>query len=302
MKKQDFSTAITVSKTPEEVFNCINKVSQWWAKAADEATSGQKTKYEGKSTKLNDVFIMRSGTNHYSKQKLIEVIPNRKVVWLVTESKLNWIKKNKEEWTNTKMIFDITSKGDKTVLRFTHQGLIPEHECYTLCAPGWTMFIKERLFNFINKTKTNKMKKQLDFSYSLTVKASAKDAMKKINQVNKWWAKDVKGKAAKLNDKFSVWFGKDTYVDFKISELIPDKKVVWLVTDCNLGWIKNKKEWTGTEAIFTLTTKGGKTIIDFVHKGITPDTECYETCKPGWTHHLKDSLVKLIDEGKGFPE
>ena len=145
------------------------------------------------------------------------------------------------------------------------------------------------------------MKKQQDFTYSLTVKASAKDALNKISQVNLWWAKDFKGKASKLNDKFSVHFG-DTYVDFRISEVIPDKKITWLVTDCNLHWIKDKKEWKNTECIWTLTEKDGKTQIDFVHKGVTPESECYESCKPGWTHHLKDSLLKLIDEGKGFPE
>ena len=145
------------------------------------------------------------------------------------------------------------------------------------------------------------MKKQQDFSYILTVKATAKEAMKKIARVNLWWAKNFKGKASKLNDKFSVYFG-DTYVNFRISEVIPGKKIIWLVTDCNLHWIKDKKEWKNTEVVWTLTQKGGKTQIDFVHKGVTPESECYASCKPGWTHHLKDSLLKLINEGKGFPE
>lgn len=148
------------------------------------------------------------------------------------------------------------------------------------------------------------MRKLKDFTYSITVKATAAEAMKKIGQVNLWWAKNFEGKADKLNDTFSVYFGgpKDTFVDFKISEFIPNKKVVWLVTDCNLHWIKDKKEWKNTETIWTLTEKDGKTMIDFVHKGLTPDSECYDSCKPGWTHHIKDSLLKLIDEGKGFPE
>ncbi len=100
---------------------------------------------------------------------------------------------------------------------------------------------------------------------------------------------------------FTVYFG-DTFVDFEISEAIPDKKITWLVTDCNLGWIKDKKEWKNTEVIWSVTEKDGKTQIDFMHKGMTPESECYETCKPGWTHHIKDSLLKLIDEGKGYPE
>jgi Activator of Hsp90 ATPase homolog 1-like protein len=153
----------------------------------------------------------------------------------------------------------------------------------------------------MTNAKIYDMKKQQDFSYALTVKASAKETMKKIGQVNLWWAKNFKGNADKLNDEFSVYFG-ETYVNFRMSEVIPDKKIIWLVTDCNLHWIKDKKEWKNTEVIWTLTEKGGKTQIDFVHKGITPDSECYESCKPGWTHHLKDSLQKLIDEGKGFPE
>ncbi|HXB40026.1 MAG TPA: SRPBCC domain-containing protein [Bacteroidia bacterium] len=148
------------------------------------------------------------------------------------------------------------------------------------------------------------MKKQKDFSINFTVKATAKESMKGISQVKQWWAKKYKGKAAKLNDKFSVYFGgpKDTFVDFKISEVIPEKKVVWLVTDCNLHWIDDKKEWKKNEIIWNLTEKNGKTKIDFVHKGMTPQSECYESCKPGWTHHIKDSLIKLIENGKGFPE
>ena len=145
------------------------------------------------------------------------------------------------------------------------------------------------------------MKKQQDFSYQLTFKASAKETMKKISEVDHWWAKNFKGNASKLHDTFSVYFG-DTFVDFTISEYIPGKKITWLVTDCNLHWINDKKEWNNTEVAWTLTEHDGKTKIDFVHKGLTPGSECYDNCKPGWTHHLKDSLLKLIDEGKGFPE
>jgi len=148
------------------------------------------------------------------------------------------------------------------------------------------------------------MKKQKDFSLSFTVKATAKECMKAISQVKQWWAKKYKGKASKLNDKFSVYFGgpDDTFVDFKISEVVPEKKVVWLVIDCNLHWIDDKKEWKKNEVTWNLSEKDGKTKIDFVHKGMTPESECYESCKPGWTHHIKDSLIKLIETGKGFPE
>lgn len=146
-----------------------------------------------------------------------------------------------------------------------------------------------------------KIKLQQDLSLVLTVKASAKETMKNISQVNLWWAKNFKGQASKLNDEFSVYFG-DTYVNFRISEVISDKKITWLVTDCNLHWIQDKKEWNNTEVVWSLTEQDGKTQIDFVHKGLTTESECYDSCEPGWTHHIKDSLVKLIEKGKGFPE
>ena len=140
-----------------------------------------------------------------------------------------------------------------------------------------------------------------DFHLTLTVKGSAADAIKKISQVNKWWAKKVKGRSAKLNDKFTVDFG-ETFVDFQITELMPDKKVVWLVTDCNLHWIKNKKEWNGTELVFKISSLKNKARIDFTHLGLVPNAECYEDCKVGWTEHITDSLVTFMNEGKGKPQ
>lgn len=140
-----------------------------------------------------------------------------------------------------------------------------------------------------------------NFHKTIKVNAAAKEAMKKISQVNLWWAKNFKGKAEKLNDAFSVHFG-ETFVNFQISELVPDKKVVWKVTDCNLHWIKAKKEWNGTEVVFEISQKNDSTQIDFTHIGLIPGVECYNDCDAGWTGHITKSLVHLINEGKGMPE
>ncbi len=139
-----------------------------------------------------------------------------------------------------------------------------------------------------------------NFHRTIKVNSTAEEVMKKISQVNKWWAKKVKGKTEKLNDKFTVNFG-ETFVDFQISELVPDKKIVWKVTDCNLHWIKNKKEWNGTEVVFELSDKKNSTQIDFTHIGLVPGIECYKDCEAGWTEHITESLVKFINEGKGMP-
>lgn len=140
-----------------------------------------------------------------------------------------------------------------------------------------------------------------NFNRTITVNASAAEAMKKISQVNLWWAKDFSGSAKKLNDKFTVRFS-ETIVDFQISELVPNKKVVWKVTDCNLHWINNKKEWNNTEVVFEILEKGEATQIDFTHIGLIPGVECYNDCEVGWNGHVTNSLVNFINEGKGMPE
>jgi Activator of Hsp90 ATPase homolog 1-like protein len=142
VRTQNFTASIEVDKSPDEVYNHINHVSKWWSKD-----------FEGSSLKLHDEFVISHTDQHYSKQKLIEVVPGKKVVWLVTDSVLNWIKGDKHEWTNTKMIFVITAKGDKTVLQFTHEGLFPEKECYARCSQGWNMVIRERLSDYITNNK-----------------------------------------------------------------------------------------------------------------------------------------------------
>src|SRR5688500_6918476 len=142
MNKKDYSTSITVKATPRHVFESINNVSKWWTE-----------NFKGQSENLNDEFTVRFFNDiHVSTQKLVEVIPDKKVVWLVTDSKLNFIK-DKQEWTNTKISFEISSVGNKTQVRFTHHGLVPEVECFKDCTKGWDYYIKGSLFKLLTEGK-----------------------------------------------------------------------------------------------------------------------------------------------------
>jgi hypothetical protein len=140
-------------------------------------------------------------------------------------------------------------------------------------------------------------------NYSATIKVSAapEAAFEKIAKVNGWWAKKFTGKALHENDTFKVTFG-ETFVDFKITEAIPGKKIVWHVTDCYLDWINNKKEWSGTQVVWELTTENGGTQIKMTHEGLFPGVECYNDCEVGWNGHVKESLLAFINENKGQPQ
>jgi Activator of Hsp90 ATPase homolog 1-like protein len=145
------------------------------------------------------------------------------------------------------------------------------------------------------------MKKQ-DYAISLTVDATAREAYNNINSVTKWWTEHLKGSSKKLNDEFTVRFGEVHVSTQKLVELVPDKKIVWLVTESKLNFIKDKQEWTGTKISFEIVKHDNKTQIIFTHFGLVPEVECYKDCTKGWDYYIKGSLFKLLTEGKGTPE
>ncbi len=138
MKNQDFTTTILVEQTPEKVYNTVLNVRAWWSGLYDES-------FEGSSEKPGDEFSFRAGGGvHYTRQKLVELVPNEKVVWLVTEANLSFVDKT-DEWEGTKISFEISEERGKTKIVFTHVGLVPEFECFDSCAPAWTQYMQERL-------------------------------------------------------------------------------------------------------------------------------------------------------------
>ena len=138
-----------------------------------------------------------------------------------------------------------------------------------------------------------------NFNRSISAKISADDAIKKINNITDWWRVSCSGSCEKQNDKFIVTMGGDSFFNFTVAELIPGKKVVWLVTDCNMPWYSDKKEWADTKLIFDLSENNGVTKLNFTHEGLTPDIECYKQCEFGWNHWITRSLFSYLTTGKG---
>ena len=141
-----------------------------------------------------------------------------------------------------------------------------------------------------------------DYNATITVSQPANEVFKSINSVSKWWTENLEGESENLDDVFTVQFGDDAYVTHKLIDVIPGKKVVWLVTDCYLSWLKDKTEWTNTKMSFEISSKGNSTEIIFTHIGLVPEVECYDSCVKGWDQYIKGSLFKLIAEGKGEPQ
>jgi hypothetical protein len=137
MKKKDFTTTFSVDQSPEEVFDAINNVRGWWSEEID-----------GSTDKLGAEFKFHHKDLHRSTQKITEFVPGKKVVWHVSEARLNFVK-NKTEWNGTEVVFEITRKDGKTELRFTHVGLVPAFECYGDCSGAWDFYINNSLRGLI---------------------------------------------------------------------------------------------------------------------------------------------------------
>ncbi|WP_183578426.1 SRPBCC domain-containing protein [Mucilaginibacter sp. X5P1] len=140
-----------------------------------------------------------------------------------------------------------------------------------------------------------------DFTTTLVVGQSPKEAYDAINNVRGWWSENIEGGTDKLNDEYLYHYKDIHYCKIKLIELIPNQKVVWLVLDNYFKFTEDKSEWKGTKIIFDISQKDGKTAIKFTHEGLVPQYECYEICREAWTNYIQESLRDLIITGKGQP-
>ena len=140
---KSFTKTIVVSKTPSEVFNAIRNFRGWWSEEID-----------GDTGSLNETFFYHYKDIHLCKMKMVESVPEKRLVYLVVQNEFNFIE-DKTEWVGTRLVFDIMREGDKTHVKFTNQGLTPEDECYEVCDDAWTGYITRSLKDFIELGKGN---------------------------------------------------------------------------------------------------------------------------------------------------
>lgn len=144
--------------------------------------------------------------------------------------------------------------------------------------------------------------KNQSFTNSFTVDQSPEEVFKAINNVRGWWSGEVDGDTDRIGGEFTYpykTFHKSTQ---HVTELVPGKKVVWHVSDAELTFFKDKKEWIGTDIIFEIGRNEGKTELRFTHVGLVPTFECYGDCSGAWGELVGGNLRNLITTGKSQPD
>lgn len=150
MEKQDYTASILVEQNPKTAFEAISNFRGWWSE-----------EIEGRTNKLGEVFVYHYKDVHICKIKLIEMVPYKKLVYEVLDNHFSFTK-DKTEWIGTKLIFDISTEGAKTKVKFTHQGLVPEYECYKVCYDAWGNYINNSLYSLITTGKGKPNPKDAD--------------------------------------------------------------------------------------------------------------------------------------------
>ena len=138
-----------------------------------------------------------------------------------------------------------------------------------------------------------------DFTTTFSVDHTPAEAFQAINNVRGWWSEEIEGSTDTLGAEFTYRYKDIHYCKLKLIEVIPDKKVVWLVLDNYFNFTEDKSEWKGTKITFEVSRKGDETEVRFTHLGLVPEYECYGVCSNAWGSYINASLRSLITTRKG---
>ncbi len=293
MNGQNFSTTFSVEQSPEEAFAAINNVRGWWSE-----------EIEGSTDRPGAEFHYHFQDVHRCTLKISEFIPNEKVVWHVVDNYFSFTQ-DKSEWKGTNISFEISKKGARTEIHFSHLGLVPEYECFNVCSEAWGTYINGSLHALITTGKGRPNIGQAitqgeqalgvaSFTTAFLVDRTPDEVYAAINNVRGWWAGEIEGNTAQLGEEFTYRYADVHRSKQKIALLVPGKEVVWHVVDAQLNFTQDKSEWTGTNITFELAKKGAQTEVRFTHVGLVPQLECFDACSNAWNTLIHENLRDLI--------
>lgn len=120
--------------------------------------------------------------------------------------------------------------------------------------------------------------------------------------IQHWWTTLFEGNADTENETFTVRFGEQVFKTMRVHELIPNKKVVWLVIDSliDIPELINQKEWINTSINWEITNDNANVQLHLTHVGLNPAIECYNICAQGWKQFTA-SLQSYLETGSGMP-
>jgi hypothetical protein len=143
--------------------------------------------------------------------------------------------------------------------------------------------------------------KEQSYQSSFIAHIPPKEAFEKISRVSEWWAKNFEGTSQRPDDVFTVRFRSGDMFQAKVTEMLPDTKIIWEFIDAYQGWVKNSTEWIGTKIMWEVTPQKEGVEVTMTHVGLVPELECFAQCTKSWHYLMQESLFQFLNEGKGHP-
>lgn len=139
---KDYQQLITIATNVNEVFNALTlSVPDWWGPV------------DRPHSKLGDRFKVSFGEAFWTFE-IKALKPNQTITWLCVESNQvhAGLKGVKEEWLGTLIHWNLEKlETGETMVRFQHEGLVPDFNCYDVCATAWDFFITNSLKSYLEK-------------------------------------------------------------------------------------------------------------------------------------------------------
>lgn len=128
----DYVATVHYGVPPADVYEAVAQPggpNGWWTTSGDTATA------EGGLMRLN-----WSGRDHIV-FRLDRLDWPTAMTWTCVEQHDRNLAVP-DEWVGTKLHFRFVEDRDGTLLEFTHEGLIPQLDCYDVCEGGWDFFLR----------------------------------------------------------------------------------------------------------------------------------------------------------------
>lgn len=122
-----------------------------------------------------------------------------------------------------------------------------------------------------------------NFSYQFSSSKKAGDIFPVLLNVHQWWNglldEEIVGESKKVGDIFAFTAGNGVHFsEQKLIDLAQNQKIIWLVIKSNLSFLEQPDEWENTTIEFHLKEEINETRVTFIHQGLHPKIECYESC------------------------
>src|SRR5215472_7752475 len=137
---QDYKCAVNARVSAEEAYRKVARVSDWWSQRST-----------GETRQVGDTFRVDFGET-WINFEVVEAVANKRVVWHVTDCHLHSFR-DRTEWKDTSIIWDLTTANDTTTITMTHAGLTPAVECFKACEAGWNFHVRESLLKLLTEDR-----------------------------------------------------------------------------------------------------------------------------------------------------